>query len=256
MSAGAHVWFDLMTTDPDAGRAFYTALIGYGTEEFDTGMGPYHMFTVDGDSIGGVMKLSDQAAEMGAPPHWLGYIGVEDLDASFAKVQAQGGKAMHPPVEIPNVGRFATVADPQGAVFAIFQPQGEMSAKSGEKRFGEVSWVELMTTDHVAGLDFYIECFGWRRTEAMDMGEGWMYQMFGQDNTMGGAMTKKEDMPGPAAWLYYIHVADVNATVAKAKKLGATVVNGPMEVPGGDLVAQICDPQGAMFAVHGPAAAS
>lgn len=252
MSAGAHVWFDLMTTDADAGRAFYTELIGYGTEVFDLGGMPYNMFTVGSDSVGGVMKLPEEDA--GTPPHWLGYVGVDDVDAMLTKIEGLGGKAMHPAMDIPNVGRFATVADPQGAVFAIFQSNDAASGTGDKPRVGEVAWVELMTTDHVAGMDFYIACFGWRRTDAMDMGDGWMYQMFGQEKSRGGAFTKKADMPGPAMWLHYIHVGDVNATVAKAKELGATVVSGPMEVPGGDLVAQLLDPQGAMFAIHGAAA--
>lgn len=115
---------------------------------------------------------------------------------------------------------------------------------------GDVAWVELATTDHEAAWSFYSSLFGWRKTEAMDMGEGWMYQLFGLGDTMGGMFDKPADQPGPPAWLFYLHVDDVDAAVGQAKELGATLLSGPMEVPGGDRVAQLVDPQGAVFALH------
>ncbi len=253
---GRHVWFDLLTTDTEAAAAFYTKLLGLGTAKWEGGspqMPPYTMFQVKGDSIGGTMSLPGEAKEMGVPPHWLGYVSCPDVDAAVAKTESLGGRVLNPAMDLPNVGRFATLQDPQGAIFAAFAPVDEPSAPS-TPRNGEVSWVELMSTDHEAGMSFYIEVFGWQKTEAMDMGDGWMYQMFGVGgNTMGGAMTKKADMPGPSAWLYYRKVDSVAASIALAKELGGSLVNGPMEVPGGDFVAQLQDPQGAFFAVHGAA---
>jgi predicted enzyme related to lactoylglutathione lyase len=83
------------------------------------------------------------------------------------------------------------------------------------------------------------------------MGEMGLYQMYGRNGkTLGGIFRKPAEMPGPSAWLYYARVADVNAAVEAARQQGGQVLNGPMEVPGGDLIAQLLDPQGGMFAVH------
>ncbi len=249
-SHGRHVWFDLRTSDPKAAGGFYRQLLGYGAQQWSEG--EYEMFTVEGgDTVGGVMKLPDEAAAMGAPPHWLGYVSVADLASTVAKVEGLGGSVLKAPTEIPGTGAFAIVADPQGAPFALFISASGSASASDTPRVGDVSWVELMTTDHDAALAFYGELFGWRPTDSSDLGDGWMYQMFGlEKKTFGGAFTKRADMPGPPAWLYYLHVADVQATLDRATELGATVLQGPMQVPGGDLVGQVRDPQGAVFAVH------
>jgi predicted enzyme related to lactoylglutathione lyase len=250
MSAhGRHVWFDLMTPDPEAGMAFYKDLIGYGSTSWGGGDSPYEMFTVAGDdSIGGVMQ-----AHADTPAHWIGYVAVDDLEATARQIDELGGAVIVPPTPIPDMGAFCIARDPQGAMFACYQGAGDGAApERSAPRVGDVSWVELATVGHDRALDFYQTLFGWRKTEAMDMGEGWMYQMFGLDRTIGGVFDKPAEQPGPPAWLYYLHVGDVAAAIARAQELGATLVNGPNAVPGGDLVAQLSDPQGAMFALHGP----
>ena len=115
---GEFVWYDLMTTDVDAAKAFYTDIIGWGTQDW-SGPQPYSMWTVKGKTIGGVTALPEQAKSAGSPPHWLAYVGTPDLDASFAKMQQLGGVAYVPPTDIPNVGRFCTIQDPQGAVLSL-----------------------------------------------------------------------------------------------------------------------------------------
>ncbi|NIR74645.1 MAG: VOC family protein [Gemmatimonadetes bacterium] len=88
----------------------------------------------------------------------------------------------------------------------------------------------------------------------MDMGEGNMYQMFhGGAHPLGGMFDRPDEMPGQPGWLLYIMVDDVNESVEEVKKLGGQILNGPMEVPGGDLIAQCVDPQGAAFAIHSTA---
>jgi predicted enzyme related to lactoylglutathione lyase len=84
------------------------------------------------------------------------------------------------------------------------------------------------------------------------MGGGWMYHMFGRGGRdLGGIFTKPAEMPGPPAWCHYIMVDGVDAAAERVKAAGGQIINGPMEVPGGDWIAQGIDPQGAMFAVHG-----
>ena len=103
--SGRFVWHELMTTDPSGAIAFYTEVIGWKTEEFPDSVGPepYTMWVSSQGSMGGVMTLPEAAKKMGAPPHWMGHVSVDDVDATVAKVKAAGGKIHVPPTEIPKL---------------------------------------------------------------------------------------------------------------------------------------------------------
>jgi predicted enzyme related to lactoylglutathione lyase len=250
---GQFVWYDLMTTDPGAARDFYQDIIGWGTQAWEGSETPYTMWTVADRPVGGVMELPEEARAGGAPPHWLPYVGTPDVGATLARATELGGTVYVPPTDIPDVGQFAVLADPQGAVFAVFKPAGEHPTPPGPGQNGDFSWHELATTDYEAAFTFYQDLFGWEKTDAMDMGEAGMYQMYGlpgSEHPLGGMFSKPPEMPGPAAWLCYTTVADVTPASERVKELGGQVLNGPMEVPGGDMIAACMDPQGAMFALH------
>lgn len=249
-SRGRLLWFDLMTTDPEAAKAFYTQVVGWGTAQWEGGNPDYTMWKAGDNTIGGVMKLSDDALAMGAPPHWLAYIGSPDADATGARAVALGGQQLHA-MTLPGVGRFVILRDPSGAVFSAFTPANDMPGSEGGPKDGECSWAELTANDGGAAFDFYSELFGWEKAGDMDMGPMGKYQMFGRGGAMamGGMMNKPEQMP-VCAWLYYWKVPDIHAAIATAQSNGGTLLNGPHEVPGGDLVAQLLDPQGGAFALH------
>jgi uncharacterized protein len=247
---GRFVWYDLMTTDPNGAADFYTKIAGWGTQRWEGSSTPYTMWTTQDAPIGGVMPLMPEMA--GAmPPHWIGYVAVPDVDASAMEAEALGGKVLQPPFEVPDVGRIAVISDPQGAAIAIFTPQGGTPKPEGMPNVGEFSWHELTTTDHARAYDFYQKLFGWEKTGDFDMGAMGVYQMYGRgEQTLGGMWTKPSDMPMPPNWLYYIRVANVDQAAERVKELGGQILHGPMDVPGGDRVAQCMDPQGAAFAVH------
>ncbi len=248
---GRFVWAELMTSDPAAAQKFYLAVLPWGTSQFEGGPMPYTMWTSNGTSLGGVMTLPDEAKAAGAPPHWLAYIGTPDVDGTVAQATTLGGKVLVKPQDIPTVGRFAVLQDPQGAVFAVYTPAGEAPGHEGKAGIGEFSWHELATTDQTAALDFYTQLFGWDKADAMDMGPGGIYQMYSRNGlTLGGVFTKPKEMPGPPAWLIYVTVASVHKLIDTIKAEGGTILNGPMEVPGGEWIAQCMDPQGAAFAIH------
>ncbi len=211
------------------------------------------MWTNNDTPLGGVMALSDEAKQAGAPPHWLAYIDTSDVDGTVAKAEESQGKVLVPAQDIPKVGRFAVLADPQGASFAVYTPASDTAGNPGPAAIGEYSWHELNTSDHENAWGFYETLFGWKKGDAMDMGEIGTYQMFttgGGDIPLGGMFNKPKETPGPPFWLYYVRVDDVHKSVEKVKELGGQVLNGPMEVPGGDHIAQCMDPQGAAFALH------
>jgi predicted enzyme related to lactoylglutathione lyase len=244
---GRFVWFDLMTTDPKATHAFYPAVTGWGTSPWDGGT-PYTMWTVNGASIGGVMEIVPGA---GHRPHWLAYISAPHVDETVKQAEDLGARVVMPSSDVPNVGRFAVLRDPQGAAFAVFTPETEAPGHDGEAEVGEFSWHELATHDYPAAFRFYERLFGWEKTSAMDMGGGATYQMFGRKGVvLGGMYNKTADIPGSPAWLHYVLVDDIQRATDAVKSNGGQVVSGPMEVPGGSWIAQCIDPQGARFAVH------
>jgi hypothetical protein len=247
---GRFLWYDLMTSDPAAAQDFYRSVMGWGTEVFEDAGKPYDMWTRDGQPLGGMMQLPEEAVAAGAPPHWLAYIGTPDVDATAARAAELGGTAIVPPTDIPTVGRFAVIADPDGAVFALFAPAMDTPPHPGMPGIGEFSWHELLAGDYAKGFEFYSELFGWKIHDDMDMGEHGIYRIYGGDGPpLGGIMTSPPEMP-VCAWLFYIRVADLDATMEKVSAGGGVVVNGPIDVPGGDRIAQCRDPQGAMFALH------
>ncbi len=131
---GRFVWYELLTSDPDAATDFYTELIGWGTAEWGEGENPYVMWTTDETpegSMGGVIPLTEEAKKAGAPPHWLPYVGASDIEATVSEAQKLGGKVIVPLTEIPTVGRFAVLSDPQGAGFAVFAPAEQAPGHEG-----------------------------------------------------------------------------------------------------------------------------
>lgn len=250
---GRFVWYDLMTTDLEAAKSFYTKVIGWGTMRWDGPM-VYEMWTrAPNAPLGGLMALPDEVKATGAPPHWLAYVSTPDCSATARKAVDLGGTVLKEPTEIPDTGLFAVLQDQQGVTFAIYQSKTG-APEDAPPEVKQFSWHELATTDWEAAFDFYATLFNWSKTEDMDMGEAGTYRMYGFGQwPLGGMFNKTKEMPVPG-WLYYIKVPDVNATIETVKSEGGTVVNGPMEVPGGDMIAQCLDPQGAMFAVHSSAA--
>ena len=250
-SQGKFVWYELSTTDVPAAIAFYKDVLGWGTEDFEGAGMRYVRWTAYGKAIGGVMPLADESRNSGAPPHWMAYVFADDVDALIDKARSLGGKACMPPMDIPNVGRIGILSDPGGAVLAIIQPMGPDVPEPAEVPDRHFVWNELIAADQEAALRFYSGLFGWQKTDAVAMPTG-TYQMYGRrGRTLGGMMTRPKDYPAPPHWLYYVKVADLDDTVARVKKCGGRVLNGPMEVPGGSRIAQCMDPQGAAFALNG-----
>jgi len=246
---GRFVWHDLMTTDPTAALKFYPKIFGWKTQSWDQNPS-YTLWVAGRGPIGGVMPLPAEAKAMGAPPHWMPFVGIPEVDATVRDAASLGARVLKEPTDIPTVGRFAILADPQGAVFAVFSSAMPMQGDPTPK-LGEFSWHELATTDYSAAFDFYRALFGWEKTEAMDMGPAGVYQMFGWPNfSLGGIYNKPPEMQAPPHWLSYGLAPDAKKAADAVKRNGGQVLNGPMEVPGNNLIAQCLDPNGAAFAVH------
>jgi predicted enzyme related to lactoylglutathione lyase len=247
MTRGRFVWHELMTTDRQAAQSFYPAVTGWGTQPFGD---QYTMWTAGQTPIGGVMARPDPTAPLG----WLAYISVPDVEAAAAQLQSLGGRIIKAAAAIPEVGTFAIVTDPQGAMFCLFSSASSQPVADREPGPGEFSWHELATTDWRGAWSFYERMFGWEKRAEHDMGPMGIYLLFGVGGQeAGGMFAKPAAMPGPPAWLHYVRVDSADAAAERVRANGGTIINGPMDVPGGDRIAQCLDPQGAAFALHSKA---
>jgi predicted enzyme related to lactoylglutathione lyase len=246
---GSFVWCELMTTDTAAAESFYRKVVGWTSVPFAPD-GSYVVFNnPSGAGSAGLMKLPDSAKQMGVPPHWLMYVGTPNVDDTATRIAQLGGRVLKQPADIPGTGRFAVVQDPDGAAFGIYTPKTGAPGKA-QAGVGDFSWFELYTPNPDGAWKFYQTLFGWEKTSAMDMGEMGVYQMFGRGGGIPNGGIMKPPPGAPAAWMPYAMVRDAKAAASTATANGGKIVNGPMEVPGGDWIAQGMDPQGAMFAVH------
>lgn len=250
---GDFIWYELVSRDADASQAFYSGLLGW--QFADSGMPgmDYRIGTVGEMPVVGLMNLTDEMLENGAHPLWTGYIGVDDVDETAQHLLKTGGAILMEPQNIDGVGRFAFVSDPHDVPFYIMKALGEESHSFAkhEPAEGCCAWNELLSPDPAAAMQFYCDLFGWQRADVMDMGDMGLYEMLRQDDYLVGAiMRKPNDAPVPL-WIHYFRVADIDKASTFASSQGAHILNGPMEIPGGDFITHGIDPQGAFFAIIG-----
>jgi uncharacterized protein len=249
---GAHgrfVWYELMTTDVGAAKAFYADVFGWGTRDSSMPGSDYVLFTLGETAIGGMAELPDDARKAGATPQWLGYVGVDDVDAAAERVALLGGTVQVPPTDIPNISRYAIVADPQMAALVLLKwlnPVPKQAVEPGAS--GRVVWHELLAGDSRKAFGFYADLFGWKKADAAVDAMG-TYQMFSAGGqTLGGMFTKPPAVSIPF-WLYYFSVGDIDTTASRVKAAGGRILEGPIDLPRGTRIARCLDPQGAMFAL-------
>jgi predicted enzyme related to lactoylglutathione lyase len=246
---GRFVWHELMTTDPKGAQAFYPAVTGWAAAPWGND-GKYSLWMNGEAPVGGCMALPGEVQAAGIPAHWLTYIGTPDLDRTCAEIKQLGGAIMREPETIPDVGRFAVVTDPQGGVFCLYTPASPRPGADQPPRVGDFSWHELATTNPAGALAFYGSLFGWEQTSEFDMGPMGTYHLYGIGGVpMGGIYPKPADVP-VSNWLPYARVSSADGAADTIKSTGGRVLQGPVEVPGGDRIAVAMDPQGAVFAVH------
>ena len=255
---GDFIWYELMATDGVSAESFYGPLVGW---RFSGAEGYRHVEASEG-MIGGILKLTSEMISGGARPAWIGYIMVDDVDESVASILADGGQVSMPAHDMEDVGRFAMVTDPQGVAFYLMKPKppkdregGESHAFSYERpRQGHCAWNELATADPEAAKAFYGKQFGWKVDGGMDMGEMGMYEFWGPTDgrgMLGAVMPKMPQMPA-SAWTYYFRVPDIDAAAAMISANSGTVVQPPIEIPGGEFSIVAMDPRGAAFGLVGP----
>ena len=243
---GVPSWVDMGSPDLDKAKEFYGGLFGWNCPEGAPEAGGYSVCDLDGKTVAGLGPQMDP----NAPPNWLTYVNVDSVDDTIAKVATSGGMVFMPGMDVMDAGRMAIFADPLGAVIGLWQPNQHLGAQVANEP-GTYCWSELITTDVAAAKAFYQAVFGWDFEDQGPPGGPPAYTEWKLGGkSIGGMMLKSPDMPAemPSMWGVYFAVADTDATVALAQKLGATVFMEPTDIEPGRF-ALLCDPVGAMFSV-------
>jgi predicted enzyme related to lactoylglutathione lyase len=249
---GSFIWYELVTTDAAAASAFYGEVIGWTARDAGVPGVNYRLFSHAGQDVAGHMSIPPGAPEQ-MRPAWLGYIGVDDVDATVAALAADGGRVHMPATDLPGVGRMAMMADPQNVPFYVMRgASDEDSTAFSAEQAGHCRWNELSTSDQEGALTFYTRHFGWSRGEAMPMGEMGDYRFLHHGGEMIGAVMPAQPGASGPLWLFYFGVEDIDAAAAKVSASLGTIHQQPIQIPGGEYSLVAADPQGVPFGLVGP----
>lgn len=244
---GTFSWVDVTTTDQDAAKAFYGALFGWEAEDMPAGEGVvYSMMRLNGRDVAAISPQPQQQREAGVPPAWNSYVTVASADEAAARAAELGGTVHAPPFDVFDAGRMAVIADPQGAVFMVWEPRRSIGAQLVNAP-GALVWNELASTDLGASAAFYEQLFGW----AIEQFPGSEQVYLGiRNGERGNGGIREATPPGiPPHWLVYFGVADLDASMARVRDLGGVVHAGPIDIEMAR-IAVVADPQGAVFALY------
>jgi hypothetical protein len=237
-----------MTSDAERAKEFYGTLFGW---TFQTGdeekYGGYITAAKDGKTVAGMMQKDDSMT--GMPDMWSTYLRSEDAAATVQAAAQNGGQVYMEPMDVPEQGRMAMIADATGASVGIWQP-AEMKGYELAAEAGAPAWHELHTKDYATAVKFYQDVFGWD-TDVMSDTPEFRYTTLGTgDSAKAGIMDASAYLPAevPSNWQIYFAVEDTDATIAQAVSLGATVIHDAEDTPFGRL-ATLTDPTGAMFKI-------
>lgn len=242
---GVPGWVDIGVPDIDAARDFYSALFGWEIPKGPEEMGGYSLAMLDGRLVAGIGPATNPG-----PPVWTTYVIVDSADDTAAKAKAAGGTVVLEPMDVGDAGRMAVLTDRTGAFISLWQA-GATKGAGVVNEPNTYSWSELLTSDTAAAKEFYAAVFGWGEQTYGDAGPVGAYTEWKLgDRSVGGMMNRPPQMPPmvPDYWAVYFAVADIDATLAKLKELGATVMVGPIAIEPGTF-ATVIDPSGGMFNV-------
>ena len=263
---GVPCWVDTSQPDPEAAVAFYRGLFGWEFEDVmpEGSDGKYFIGRIRGGDVAAVSGVPE-----GAPPMamWNTYVWVDDADDTAAKARAAGGTILMEPFDVMDAGRMAVIADPEGAVFNLWQAGNHKGSRIVNEH-GSVNFNNLFTRDPEKAAAFYGAAFGWRATP-LPSGLAWVLpgygdhleeinpgtrERMGQMGAPGGFIDVvaainpmgADDNETPAHWEVTFAVDDVDVTVKQATELGGVVLAGPFDAPW-TRAAVLRDPQGATF---------
>ena len=236
---GTFSWVELVTSDAEAAKAFYTEVFGWDYHDNPIGDGMvYSTALVDGRAAGALFASAEQ------PPHWNCYVTVTSVDETTAKAGELGARVMAEPFDVMDIGRMAVIADPTGAALCLWEPRAHIGAAVVNQP-GALTWNDLVTPDPDAAAQFYGALFGWTFMDIPDSGG---YRVIRNGDRSNGGIPPAHTAQSPPAWLPYFGHEDADAVHARIGELGGRALSEPMSI-GAGRIAVLADPQGAAFAV-------
>lgn len=259
---GMFNWVDLMATDAEAAKSFYTQLLGCETQDNPVGDGSvYTMLLKNGKRVAGLFQAPPGMMEQGARARWNAYVAVASVDDIVEKAAELGGTVIQPPFDVFDAGRTAVIVDPAGAALPLWEANTIIGAELMAEP-GAFCWTELYTNDTAAAADFYTGLFGWERNEMQGVGDTHyadsVYHMFTSGGAPAGGMLQIRPEWGevPPNWTVYFMVENLDAAFEQVKAMGGNVRMGAMTVPGIGLIGLVSDPQHAYVMLMQPEARS
>lgn len=242
---GRFVWFEYVSRDAAKAQGLFGELFGWSTRSVPMPEGAYTMIAApDGRTIGGYGATPEGTATA----RWLPYLQVASAADTTAKVVKLGGSVFKEPFKVGDIATMSVVADPQGAGIALWQPN--KVEDPGQPAAGHFCWNELAAKDAAAAVAFYSQIGGFQ-DKPMDMGPMGTYHVLESDG-QGRAGIMAGQPPQPHTWLPYVQVASADQTADKAKKLGATIVVPPTNIPNVGRFSIFVDQQGAATGILQP----
>lgn len=247
---GKFVWFELVATDAKKAQAFYENLLGWKTVPFPMGNSTYDMIYAS-DTADSMIGGYTRPRKDGRPSHWISYVSVNDVDATVKAAAANGGSVVDAPFDIPNVGRTARIAGPDGAEICLLKNAKGSDPADGPAQPGRFFWNELHTADPQTALSFCARVLGFSH-RPMDMGSGNVYHILSEGGVDRGGVTGHLPKGMQSHWLPYVFVVDPDTTIERARKYGASIPMPPETIPGVGRFGVLQDPTGAVLAVMKP----
>lgn len=246
--AGAPIWVDLFSSDPDRSTAFYAGLFGWEAEEPNAEFGGYVNFRSRGARVAGMVRND---GSQGVTDAWTTYLSTPDAAATVATAQAAGAQVLVEPMPVGDLGVMAAVMEPGGSFVGLWQP-GTHTGSGRVNEAGAPCWHELHCRDYAGSLGFYRDVLGWETKTLGDTDEFRYTQVVADGEPVAGVMDSAAFLPEgvPSVWMLYLGVDDVDAACARAVELGGTVTEQPVDTPFGRM-AQLADPTGAILKLHG-----
>lgn len=237
---GRFVWAELFTTKKDEALDFYQELLGWSIKDMPMGDFNYTMFAAGESGVGGVGEMEVNESQ------WLLYLTVDDVDDATRRAVAMGAHQFVEPSDIPTVGRFSVIIDPQGAAVALFKPESDLP-ESGQPGLGEFCWHELMVPDADKAAAFYGELVGWQ-SQSMPMGPMTYYVQLSEGRQRAGVMQTPADMDVPSYWMPYVVVPNVDDAATRAADLGGQILIPATDIPGIGRFVVVMAPDGSVLA--------
>ncbi|MFE0773341.1 VOC family protein [Streptomyces sp. NPDC058861] len=248
-AAGTPCWVDLMVKDQQAALDFYRDLLGWQGRPGPAEFGGYATCELHGKAVAGIGPMMTAEGQPEPPTAWTTYLASTDAQATMNAIVQAGGTVIVPVMDVGSLGRMLVAADPQGAIFGVWEP-GEFFGAQVVNEAGALTWNELHTNDVSGATAFYGEAFG-IKIEPMDGADSY-WELRVEGRAIGGVTLLAGDPPGTLVhWLTYFAVDDIDSTTDALVRNGGAVLAPPTDTVAGRMTV-LTDPRGAAFALIKP----